>query len=413
MKRNIMGGTAMTKLCSMLLVAFLLMTSKQVLAQSQRVAALNFLNKTSYIITEAGDLVYYYNYSTQGYLSKAVNYQSFAKWIYNLGFYNKALQYSNIARQYALKGIYYCDNYWENYYRPYHYSNYRYFNNGYYYDSYRYDRYYCPNQPPHHHNANNNRYDNNRYRYDNNRPHVMDNHSRNNTSKDHGVNAQTRNISRYNISKSGALETKDFDTWNKSYYSSDELSMMKNMPSAPTPDMEKELSRATDIQKVNSDIEARQRSSKEFASDVQSYKSIAPQESQNISISRPEQLGTDVKTTRSTTNQKTNITTTPTNRSANISPNTSNRSDNSYQSGKNTSQGQVKTSPASNQPTRSQDVSSPNGANSNRSASVNADANRNVSSTTAAPQSKSTQTAKPAENTKPVSNNTSSNRSAR
>ena len=115
----------MTKLCSMLLVAFLLMTSKQVLAQSQRVAALNFLNKTSYIITEAGDLVYYYNYSTQGYLSKAVNYQSFAKWIYNLGFYNKALQYSNIARQYALKVIYYCDNYWENYYRPYHYSNYR------------------------------------------------------------------------------------------------------------------------------------------------------------------------------------------------------------------------------------------------------------------------------------------------
>ena len=227
------------------------------------------------------------------------------------------------------------------------------------------------------------------------------------------MNAQTRNISRYNISKSGALETKDFDSWNKSYYSSEELSMMKNMPSAPTQDMENELSRATNIQKVNSDNEARQRSVKEFASDVQTYKLEAPEESVNISISRPQQLGTDEKTTRSTANLKTNISTSPINSSTTISPNTSNRSVNVSQPSNNTTKKPEMTSPAVNPSNRSQNISSPNPANSTRSNAVNAEASHNVSSAPAARQPKSTEATKPAGNTNTNGNKPASNRSQR
>lgn len=398
---------------SMFVVFALSLTSNQALAQYHRTETLNFLNKTSYIINEASDMVYYYNYSTQGYLSKAVNYQSFAKWMYRLGFYNKALQYSNIARQYALQIIYYCDNYWENYYRPYYYGNYRYFNNGYYYDSYRYDRYYRPNQPPRPRNNNHYGYDNNRYRYDGRNPQYNKPQGRDNHTPAHGVNAPTRNISRYSISQSGVLETKDFDNWNKSYYSSEELSMIKNMPVAPTQDMEKELNKATNIQKVNSDNEARQHSVKEFSSDVQSYKLAAPEESANISISRPQQLGTDIKTTRSTANIKTNISTSPTNRSTNINSNTSNRSDNKYQPSNNTTKQIERTSPAGNQTNRSQNISSPNSANTNRSNAVNAEASHHVSSPSATTQPKSTEATKPINNSNAVGNKPASNRSPR
>ena len=87
-------------------------------AQYSKRNARDFINRTSYIIGEAYDMVYYYGYYSQGNLSKAVNHQNYAKFLYNYGSYRNAIYHSDLARRYALNVIYYSNNYWNNYYRP-------------------------------------------------------------------------------------------------------------------------------------------------------------------------------------------------------------------------------------------------------------------------------------------------------
>ncbi|MBP5413232.1 MAG: hypothetical protein J6Y47_08270, partial [Bacteroidales bacterium] len=99
--KNIRSSVAIS-----LLIAVFCLSAFDANAYVSRSSARNFLNKTSYIIGEAYDMVYYYNYYTSGYLSKAYNHQNYAKHLYNKGMYRYAIYHSNLSRRYALTIIY-------------------------------------------------------------------------------------------------------------------------------------------------------------------------------------------------------------------------------------------------------------------------------------------------------------------
>ncbi len=381
-------------------------------SQIHKLETINFLNKTSYIIGEASDLMYYYdNYSTQGDLSKAVNHQSYAKLLCQLGVYNKAIQHSDIARQYALSIIYYCDNYWENYYRPYFYHDYWYFKDGRYYNSYRYSGYYKPQQAPrpnhyeydkHSPQDNTMRPNNNHFNYQN--PRGMANATT-------GVHATAKNISRYNLTNTGTLETKDFNTWNKAYYSTEELSIIKQTPIVERKDLEKELNNTAEIKKVSSDKEARQIMSSPFSNDIKTYKTEHAEESAKITISRPEQFGTTAKTTRSTANLKTNIATSPTSTNHrnvnNINVITEKNSSTTNATTNRSSSVQVK-QPQTPTSTTNSKVTSSNGKPTNtQQHQQNVNTPKNSNSTTTQPSSNNTNRTTTNKNTSGTSNNRS------
>ena len=173
-------------------------------------------------------MVYYYNYYTSGYLSKAYNHQNYAKHLYNKGMYRYAIYHSNLARRYALTIIYECDNYWDNFYRPYYYRNYSNFYNG------RYYRYYGSNRPGTRYYSSSPGRPN-----DYGHPKGYSNAPGNKGSYGHNTNVQggVNNGSGINAtsrftysSEDRGLKNKDFESWNKSYYTTEESSLITDMP---------------------------------------------------------------------------------------------------------------------------------------------------------------------------------------
>lgn len=281
--------------------------------------ARNFINKTSFIIGEAYDIVYYYNFYTSGNLSKAVNHQNYAKYLYNRNRYILAIYHSDLARKYALNIIYNCNNYWHNYYRPYYYNDY-----GYYHPS--------NPRPPKHYGHHHSYYNNPKHRPNNNSYGNKPNHGNygnkpnNNNYYGHpsyssGINATNKlsknnNPSKFTISSSGNITEKQFDNWYTDYYTAEEKALITNAPS------EKELNlevtnNINTINRVTSDKEVITKGISGLRSDISSYKSEHKAEAQQIAIKRPDELGTNAAITRTTTAPKEINTSTTMNRSSN------------------------------------------------------------------------------------------------
>jgi len=277
-------------------------TSLNVSAQFTQRNAVNFINKTSYIIGEAYDVVYYYGYYSSGYLSKAVNHQNYAKYLYNIRDYRYAIYHSDLARSYALRVIYNSTNYWDNYYRPY-----------YYYSPPR--PYYVNNRPPQNYNRN-----------------VQYGHR--NTASVSSVNrANNSRVSKYASSGGGAM---DFNTWDRNYYSSDERSMLKNVSMPSERELESAVVNNANIRRVSNDKDVINSGIRNFSSDIDTYRKSNAEEARSIAISRPTDFGTTPEVTRSTANT--------------VSP-TTNRQSQPAQS-QPTQTRQTTTQPAQSQPTQ-------------------------------------------------------------
>jgi len=242
---------------------FIFVFSHTASAQYNRVNTLQFINKTSFIIGEAYDMAYYYNYYSSGYLSKAINNQQYAKWLFNLGNYRKSVIYSNIARRYALHVIYSCDNYWTNYYFPTYYSH---------YDG----------------NGNHRGYRNNRR---NNSPNY--NHRDNTGGGSYAPNGTPRRTSnseydRYyaSVNNSNEINERTFEDWEKAYYSYDERDFVKELPVALDAELTAELEKSP-ITAYREDKEIVTNVMDDFKGDIDSYKTSHTEEARQIAIARP------------------------------------------------------------------------------------------------------------------------------
>jgi hypothetical protein len=247
---------------------------------------LNFINKTSYIIGEAYDMVYYYGYYTSGYLSQSVNHQNYAKYLYTRGNYRYALYYSDLARTYALRIIYNSGNYWDNYYRPYYSAH--------------------PSTPV------------NTYKPQANNPrpqqpaqNVQYGHRKSTTNvastanKTNNAPATGTRVSKYAPSTTGSSqEAMDFDTWDRNYYSSEELALTKNTTMPSEKELETAVVNTNAVTRLASDKEVIDRGIKDFSKDITTYKNANTTEATSIAISRPAEFGTTPEVTRSTQSQQ-------------------------------------------------------------------------------------------------------------
>ncbi len=248
-------------------------------AQYNKKNTRDFINRTSYIIGEAYDMVYFYGYYSQGNLSNAVNHQNYAKFLYSIGNYRNAIYHSDQARRYALGIIYSSNNYWNNYYRPYYYS-------------------YRPpqtNRPPQGHN--------------NNRPPQV------NTQYGHrgsstNVTSTTRNNNSNNIARTSKyvssgkdVETKDFETWEQNYYSKEELSILENSNRPSEKELEATVMNSNNIRRIANDEEVIKSGIKDFSDDINTFRQTHQQEAKTMAISRPSDFGTTPEVTRSTANR--------------------------------------------------------------------------------------------------------------
>lgn len=124
----------------------------------------NVINKTDYLIDQAYDMAYTYDYWSEHQLSKAIYYNDYAHDLYSRRHYKTAVRYSLKAREYALNVIDACDDYWEFFYftyfgwsHTYGYNNNFTYSSGYangYYDGYfaaYCDRHHHHHNPQHHH----------------------------------------------------------------------------------------------------------------------------------------------------------------------------------------------------------------------------------------------------------------------
>ena len=149
-------------LIAIVFVTTLLASNDALARRYSRSYTKNVINKTAYIIEQAYDIAYTYDYWTEHYLSKAVYYNDYAYDLYRRDCRSAAVHYSLKSRQYALMVIDNCDDYWEYFYFNYfgwsfsfgYNSNFAYANgyaNG-YYDGYF--AAYCNRHGhnPHHHN---------------------------------------------------------------------------------------------------------------------------------------------------------------------------------------------------------------------------------------------------------------------
>ncbi|MDR2836089.1 MAG: hypothetical protein LBV69_07855 [Bacteroidales bacterium] len=300
-----------------LIFTIILISFGSVSARMSRRSVNDFINKTSYVINEAYDMVYYYNYYTSGNLSKAVDYQRYAKYLYNTGRYDNSIYYSSVARDYALKVIYYCDNYWNNYYRPYNYGYY--YNNHYYGGNYYYGR----GDWNYNNNYHNNNYHNNNYGYNNNgHNNGYNNNGYNNNRRNGGTgrdgNNNSGNRSRKNettntntnrsVGNSKFLSTgegenatvnvNDFDNWSRSYYTSDELSSIKGLSTISATEMDRAIS-SSNITRTTDDSKIDRNTIKDFSADITAYTKEHAEEARTITISRPTDFGTTEEVTRS------------------------------------------------------------------------------------------------------------------
>lgn len=187
------------------------------------------INKTAYIIEEAYSIADYYGYWTGSNLSRAVYYNDYAEHQYNRRNFRRAIHYSLKARDYALRVIDGCDDYWDYFYynnygwsRYYGYNPYYSGNPGYHYGNY--NNYYNTYYNTHHNNHGNNS------NYNSNRPNTYNDASGRNgrtgafdpnkPNNDNGGN-------RYGHLNSGG-NFKNINT--ESYFDNEELSLLKELP---------------------------------------------------------------------------------------------------------------------------------------------------------------------------------------
>lgn len=111
----------MKRFLNLIVVAFvfistLLITNDTFARRYSRSYTKNVINKTAYIIEQAYDIAYTYDFWSEHYLSKAVYYNDYAYDLYRRKCLSAAVHYSLKSRQYALMVIDNCDDYWEYFY---------------------------------------------------------------------------------------------------------------------------------------------------------------------------------------------------------------------------------------------------------------------------------------------------------
>lgn len=253
----------------------------------------NFINRTSYIIGEAYDIVYFYGYYAQGNLSNAVNHQNYAKFLYNIGSYRNAVSHSDLARRYALQVIYGSNNYWDNYYRPHYYPS------------------FPPpqaNRPPQGNNNNNNRPSQSNTQYG----HRKSSTNVTSTTKSNGSsNTNVTRTSKY-ASSGNDLETRNFETWEQNYYSKEELSIIGNSSRPSEKELETAVNNNSSIRRVSNDEEVMKNGISDFSNDINTFKKSHQEEAKTMAISRPSDFGTTTEVTRSTANRTSTSTSTNT-----------------------------------------------------------------------------------------------------
>ena len=295
-----------------LAITLFLVSFNEAKASVGRTAARNFINKTSYIISEAYEIVSYYNYYSTGYLAKSINHQQYAKYLFDRGFYSYAVYHSNLARKYSLQIIYSCNDYWNNYYNYYRY--------GFDYRKYHFAGRPIPPRPssnsgynPHPYNYHGNGHGNyhgnghgNYHGQPSGKPAGGDRGNSGNygtRQSNSGINANNKYSNSKYYSTANGVETKDFDTWNNNYYTEDEKMLIVDMPTENT--LAAELNKNANVSmKLSSDKDAVNKGIKTFNDDVVSYKSEKATEAQAISITSPKELSTapNRSSARSTTN---------------------------------------------------------------------------------------------------------------
>lgn len=287
-----------------LAITLFLVSFNEAKASVGRTAARNFINKTSYIISQAYEIVSYYNYYSTGYLAKSINHQQYAKYLYDRGFYSYAVYHSNLARKYSLQIIYSCNDYWNNYYNYYRYG-------------FDYRKYHFAGRPIPPRPSSNSGYNPHPYNYHGNghgnyhgqpsgKPAGGDRGNSGNygtRQSNSGINANNKYSNSKYYSTANGVETKDFDTWNNNYYTEDEKMLIVDMPTENT--LAAELNKNANVSmKLSSDKDAVNKGIKTFNDDVVSYKSEKATEAQVISITSPKELSTapNRSSVRSTTN---------------------------------------------------------------------------------------------------------------
>ncbi len=142
--------------CLIAFATFVQSSQEAFASRYSRSKARNVINKTAYVIDQAYDVAYFYNYWNSTYLSRAVYYNDYAQRLYNHRSYRSAIRYSLRAREYALYILDNCDDYWEFFYYTYYgwshlygYNPHFAYANG-YRDGY-YDGYYAAYCDRHHH----------------------------------------------------------------------------------------------------------------------------------------------------------------------------------------------------------------------------------------------------------------------
>ncbi|MDR0420959.1 MAG: hypothetical protein LBH30_05870 [Prevotellaceae bacterium] len=100
---------------------FLVSLANNSASAQTRSYTLEALQKTDYIIDEACDIVDYFYFNDGELISKSMYFQDYAYYLYNAHNYRLSLQYSLMARSYAVNAIEICDDYWQ-YYDYYYYG---------------------------------------------------------------------------------------------------------------------------------------------------------------------------------------------------------------------------------------------------------------------------------------------------
>ncbi|MDR1005619.1 MAG: hypothetical protein LBL74_01975 [Bacteroidales bacterium] len=209
---------------------------------SRKSTARKVIQKTAYVINEAYEMVNYYDSWSGSSLSKAVYYNNYAQSLFSRRRYDRAVNYSLLAREYAVDVINNCDNYWDYFFYTYFGWSYAYgynagynagYANGYrdgYYDAYyraycnRYDHYdshYNPHGGNHHRNPS-----------DYNQPTLSSGsaHGRG-TNSSIGSGSSNGTTGRLNGGSNGAIFK---ELSQKQYFDDSELKLMKELPSETT-----------------------------------------------------------------------------------------------------------------------------------------------------------------------------------
>lgn len=214
-------------------------------SSSSKHQARNVINKTAYIIEQAYDVAYFYDYWTSSYLSRAVYYNDYAQKRYRSRSYRSAINYSLRAREYALYVLDNCDDYWEFFYYTYYGWSHVYgYNPSFAYaagyrDGY-YDGYYAAYCHRHNHDYHKDPHYRPNGHYD--KPHHGGHHGGHNNGGAVIGRGNTGTIINGGgtVTRPGFVPTKDLSTGNyknlnlAEYFSDEEVKLLKDVPNETT-----------------------------------------------------------------------------------------------------------------------------------------------------------------------------------